>query len=133
MISIKNFNMIDYMEFPTGRRTRVMVGKNGAIKGSHFCQGLVEILPGGCIPPHEHKTVETYTILKGTGTITVDGETELMTEGDFIFIDSSKKHSFRNTGNSKLLLMFCYSPQIVVDHWARELNQSQINPLSSNS
>ena len=27
-------------EFPAGRRTRVILGQNGAMEGSKFCQGL---------------------------------------------------------------------------------------------
>ncbi len=122
MLDIKNFNEIDYMEFPTGRRTRVMIGQNGAIKGSHFCQGFVEIFPDGYIPEHDHETVESYTILEGEGEITVDGETRRMNRGDYIFIDSGRRHGFRNLGTERLLMMFCYSPQIVVDHWAQEMN-----------
>ena len=29
--------------FPAGRRTRVMLGENGAINGEYFCQGYVVI------------------------------------------------------------------------------------------
>ena len=57
--------------FPAGRRTRVVIGQNGAITGDKFCQGYVVIDPNGKIPEHEHETVESYTIIKGTGRMTV--------------------------------------------------------------
>ena len=33
--------------FPAGRRTRVVIGQNGAITGDKFCQGYVVIDPNG--------------------------------------------------------------------------------------
>ena len=45
---MKKLNIFDIegMEFPAGRRTRVMYGANGAIDGEYFCQGFVVIYPG---------------------------------------------------------------------------------------
>jgi len=110
------------MEFPAGRRTRVMLGENGLINGEHFCQGYVVIYPGGAIPEHDHETVESYTVLKGGGEITVDGEKEPIAEGDFVYIDPMKKHGLVNTGTEDLHLMFVYAPKMIVDHWAQEQN-----------
>lgn len=115
-----NFSDITPMCFPAGRRTRVMIGQNGLINGSHFCQGYVEIDKDGSIPVHDHETVESYTILEGKGIFTLEGESVLLSKGDFVFIDSYQKHGLRNTGEGKLIVMFVYSPQIVVDHWEKE-------------
>ena len=60
---------IEGTEFPAGRRTRVILGQNGAMKGSKFCQGYVVVYKGGGIPEHDHETVESYTILKGLSLI----------------------------------------------------------------
>lgn len=111
---------IEGMEFPSGRRTRVMVGDNGAISGEHFCQGYVVIYPGGSVPEHEHVTVESYTVLQGNGMVTVDGETQPMKPGDMVYIESGKHHSLRNTGDTDMHMMFVYAPKMVVDHWAQE-------------
>ena len=35
---------IEGTEFPAGRRTRVILGQNGAMEGSKFCQGYVCLL-----------------------------------------------------------------------------------------
>ena len=48
---------IEGTEFPAGRRTRVILGQNGAMEGSKFCQGYVVVYKGGGIPEHEHETV----------------------------------------------------------------------------
>ena len=120
-MEVHNINEIHPMVFPTGRKTRVMIGSNGLVKGSNFCQGFVEIEPGGSIPEHNHETVESYTILKGEGVITLNGEEKEMGSGDYIFIPPYVKHSLVNTGEEVMNMLFVYSPQIVVDHWEKEL------------
>ena len=111
---------VEGTEFPAGRRTRVLLGENGAINGDHFCQGYVVIYPGGSIPAHEHETVESYTILRGGGEMTVDGETLPVSEGDLVYMKPWQKHGLVNTGKGDLHMMFVYAPKMIVDHWARE-------------
>ena len=113
---------IEGMEFPAGRRTRVMLGSNGALKGDQFCQGYVVIYPGGGIPEHDHETVESYTILRGKGMMEVDGEKREVKEGDFVFMSPFQKHGLYNTGEEELHMMFVYAPSVVVDHWEQEQN-----------
>ena len=115
-----NIFEIEGMEMPAGRRTRVMIGQNGAIKGDKFCQGYVVVYPGGTVPAHEHETVESYTILKGEGELTVDGEVRKVKAGDYTFIPPMLSHALANTGEEDLHMMFVYSPSVVVDHWAKE-------------
>jgi len=115
-----NIFEIEGMEFPAGRRTRVMLGENGAISGEHFCQGYVVIYPGGSVPEHEHVTVESYTVLKGHGLVTVDGETEPIGPGEMVYVESGKSHSLHNMGEEDMHMMFVYAPKMVVDHWAQE-------------
>ena len=106
--------------FPAGRRTRVVIGQNGAITGEKYGQGYVVIDPNGRIPEHEHETVESYTILKGTGEMTVNGETKPIGPGDCVFIPSMQKHALVNTGAEEMHMMFVYAPSVIVDHWAQE-------------
>lgn len=119
---MEKFNIFDIegTEFPAGRRTRVMIGQNGAITGEKFCQGYVMIHPNGGIPAHEHETVESYTILSGQGEVTVDGETAPVKAGDYLFIPSGKSHALVNTGAEEMHMMFVYAPSVIVDHWAQE-------------
>lgn len=115
-----NIFEIEGTEFPAGRRTRVIIGQNGAMPGDKFCQGYVMIHPQGRIPEHEHETVESYTILKGVGEMTVDGETQQIKPGDCVFVPSGKPHALINTGDEEMHMMFVYAPSIIVDHWAQE-------------
>ena len=111
---------IEGMEFPAGRRTRVILGDNGAIGGEYFCQGYVVIYPKGSVPLHEHETVESYTVLRGSGVMTVGEESEPVREGDLVYVERGKPHSLTNTGECDLHMMFVYAPKMVVDHWAQE-------------
>lgn len=115
-----NIFEIEGMEFSAGRRTRVMLGENGCINGDHFCQGYVMIHPGGSVPLHDHPTVESYTILQGTGEMTVGGETCPLVSGDFVYVPAGVPHTLRNTGDGEMHMMFVYAPKMVVDHWAQE-------------
>ena len=113
---------IEGTEYPAGRRTRVILGQNGAVKGDKFCQGYVVIYKDGGIPEHEHETVESYTIIRGTGVMEVNGEKQMVKDGDCIFIPSGQPHSLYNTGEDELHMMFVYAPSVIVDHWAQELS-----------
>ncbi len=119
---MKKINIFDIkgMEFPAGRLTRVMLGDNGAIRGELFCQGYVVIHPKGSVPEHAHETVETYTILKGEGIMTIGDERQVVKLGDMVYIDKNLKHSLTNTGEEDMHMMFVYAPNAVVDHWAQE-------------
>lgn len=117
-----NIFELEGVEFPAGRRGRVILGNNGAMKGEYFCQGYSVLYPGGKVPLHHHETVESYTIIKGSGQVTVGDETEAVREGDCIFVEKNLPHELVNTGTEDLHLMYVYAPNIVVDHWAQELS-----------
>lgn len=121
---MKKFNLfeIEGTEFPAGRRTRVMLGDNGAVKSEYFCQGYVVIYPGGSVPLHDHETVESYTILKGEGEMTIGEETLAVKPGDCAYVDRMLPHSLVNTGSEDMHMMFVYAPNQIVDHWAQELS-----------
>jgi len=119
---IVSIRSIEGMEMPAGRTTRVIVGKNGAIQGANFAQGYVEIHVGGEIPLHAHAMEETYTILSGTGEMTVAEETRRVKRGDLVLIDPDLPHGLKNVGETELQLMFVYSPATIADHWGQELS-----------
>ena len=114
MEKVNIFRAIEGTEFPAGRRTRVIIGENGAMEAEHFCQGYV------VIPMHDHSTEETYTILQGEGRIVIGDEAETVGPGDAVYIRSGLTHGLFNTGETDLHLMFVYAPKMIVDHWAQE-------------
>ncbi|MGN0404576.1 MAG: cupin domain-containing protein [Bariatricus sp.] len=122
---MKKFNIfedIEGMEFPAGRKSRVMYGENGKINGEYFVQGYSVVYPGGGIPIHDHETIETYTILSGTGEMYVDGETQPLKAGDSVYIDRGLPHGLKNTGSEDMHVMYVYAPKMIVDHWAQEMS-----------
>lgn len=122
MIKVNMFEDIEGTEFPQGRRTRVIIGENGAIRHTAFAQGYVEIHPQGYVAMHDHENVESYTILEGNGQMTVGEETLPVKKGDVVFIEGGQKHMLKNTDeSSELKMMFVYSPGTIVDHWKQEM------------
>lgn len=120
MVKFNIFEDIEGIEFPAGRRGRVMYGENGKVNGEYFCQGYSVVYPDGGIPVHQHETIETYTILSGTGEMYVDGETQPLKAGDSIYIERNLPHGLKNTGDSDMHVMYVYAPKMIVDHWAQE-------------
>lgn len=121
----KKFNIFDDIEgveFPAGRRGRVMYGENGKIDGEYFVQGYSVVYPGGGIPVHSHETIETYTILQGTGEMYVGDETQPLRPGDSVYIERNQPHGLKNTGETDMHVMYVYAPKMVVDHWAQEMS-----------
>jgi len=122
LITLNALKDVEGTEFPAGRRTRVLVGVDSPIQAQHFVQGYVVIYPGGSIPAHEHETEETYTILNGSGEMTVGSEVRAVSTFDLVYIPPGVEHALKNTGTEPMEMMFVYAPKMVVDHWAQEKN-----------
>ena len=118
---IFNVMDIDGMEFPAGRRTRVLVGDNGMMSGNHFVQGYVVIYPGGSVPVNSHNEEESFTILSGNGVMTLDGVEYPAKALDVFFVRPNTPHSILNTGDTDMAVMFVYAPPKIADHWAEEM------------
>lgn len=122
-MQIVDYKNLEGMLFPAGRRTRVYIGPNGPVQANNFCQGFVTIFPKGSIPAHAHDNEETYTIISGNGTMIVDGEAKHVEGGMAVYIPPRLKHSLQNDSEEKdLIMIYCYSPVSIVDHWQEELD-----------
>lgn len=111
---------IEGTEFPAGRRTRVLVGKDSPLQADRYVVGTADVHPGGGVPEHAHETEETYIILSGEGVMTIDGEDFPVKANDVIYLEPLQKHELRNTGTTEMRTFFVYAPKMVVDHWAQE-------------
>lgn len=107
--------------FPAGRCTRVIVGPEGPIEAQGFVMGHVTIFPGGSVPVHSHQQEEVYFIAKGQGAIEIDDQVEEVRAGSYAYIKPGNTHVLRNTGQEDMIMLFCYAPKGVVDHWQQEL------------
>ena len=108
-------------EFPAGRRTRVLVGPDAPLEAERFVMGHVTIYPGGSVPLHSHEQEEVYYIAAGEGSIAVNEEIQEVRAGDCIYIRPQKTHMLKNTAKENMIMMFCYAPKTVAEHWAEEL------------
>lgn len=120
-MEIINVADITGMEFPAGRRTRVMVGPGAKLEAANFVMGHVTIYPGGSVPIHSHEQEEVYFIVEGEGSIEVGGESRAVRSGDCIYIRPQLEHVLTNSGQADMVMMFCYSPKTVAAHWAQEM------------
>jgi len=120
-VKINNIFDITGTKFPAGRLTRVMVGPGAPIEAEGFVMGYVTIFPQGSVPLHRHHQEEVYVILRGTGKMHVNDETADVKAGDYIYSDSYSTHLLENTSNEDMIMLFCYSPKGIVEHWQEEL------------
>lgn len=123
MRDIFHISDIEGMEFPAGRRTRVLIGDNGMTSGEHFVQGYVVIYPGGSVPTNSHAEEESFTILSGSGKMMIDGVAYPAVEKSVFFIRPNIPHSIHNTGDDDMEVMFVYAPKKIADHWAEEIGE----------
>ena len=120
-MDIINVADVGGVEFPAGRRTRVLVGPDAPLEAERFVMGHVTIYPGGSVPLHSHEQEEVYYIAAGEGSIAVDEEVRSVRSGDCIYIRPQKMHMLKNTATENMIMMFCYAPKTVAGHWAEEL------------
>ncbi|RKL61842.1 cupin domain-containing protein [Thermoanaerobacteraceae bacterium SP2] len=112
---------IEGTEFPAGRLTKVIVGPGAPVEAQNFVMGYVTIYPGGSVPLHSHEQEEVYFIVSGKGIMHVNDERENVESGNYIYIHPNSTHMLENTSNENMIMVFCYAPKSVVDHWKKEL------------
>ena len=60
-----------------------------------YCKKILVVLPGQSHPVHYHvKKEETFVILHGDLTITLNGEEKILHKGDIMVVERNVKHSF---------------------------------------
>lgn len=111
--------------FPAGRRTRVIVGPGAPAEAASFVMGHVTIFSGGEVPEHAHPQEEVYFIVQGEGVISLEGKDYPMPSGSYVHIPPNMVHHLRNTSGNDLVMMFCYAPKSIVEHWQQELTEKK--------
>ena len=77
----------------------------GPDRGDHRFAGM-----GGLLEPGSHHTEECYVILRGRGTMTLNGEAVEVGPGTFIHLPPWCEHGVEITGNETLEILICTSP-----------------------
>lgn len=57
---------------------------------------------------HRHSQAEIYYILEGTGTVTIDGNKNLVSKGSVVFIPGDAEHGIVNTGKEPLRWFYVF-------------------------
>jgi mannose-6-phosphate isomerase-like protein (cupin superfamily) len=75
---------------------------------------IASVRPGEATTPHAHDEEETFIILAGTGTITIDGAADQVETGDVIYLPRGSRHTIANASISErldFLTIFWGSPE----------------------
>ena len=97
-------------------RVESFVTKDGSfIRELHHtdAQSLAEatLEPGQATERHYHRaTEEIYFVIKGSGDMEVDGESERVRPGDAVLIPPGAWHTLVNDGTSELRILCCCVP-----------------------
>jgi mannose-6-phosphate isomerase-like protein (cupin superfamily) len=97
-------------------RVEPFVTKDGStIRELHrtAVQSLAEatLEPSEATERHYHReTEEIYFVIKGAGTMEVDGETQTIRPGDAVLIPAGAWHQLENDGSSELRILCCCAP-----------------------
>lgn len=88
--------------------------RNSVVKNHSLAE--VTIRPGRSILEHYHvESEELFYILQGEGSISVEGETCLLGEGDVVAILPGKIHKVKNDGKTDLIMLVVCSPSYCDD------------------
>jgi mannose-6-phosphate isomerase-like protein (cupin superfamily) len=100
----------------SAERVEPFVTKDGStIRELHHTslQSLAEatLEPDEATTRHYHRaSEEIYVVLKGSGSLEVDGETRTVRPGDAVLIPPGAWHTLENTGTSELRILCACAP-----------------------
>lgn len=79
--------------------------------GKHTQIVVMSIVPGGEIGEEVHKdNDQVLYLVKGEGTVIVDGERRAFHKHDMVLVSAGQKHNFINTGEEDMKIITTYSP-----------------------
>ena len=109
----------------------------GEQTGGAFCLAEATVLPGGGPPPHYHtREEESFYVLEGEITLTVDGRTVIGTPGTFVQIPRKTPHAFRNASDKPARMLILCAPagfEKFMAQFATELPSCDAPPLPPSS
>lgn len=109
--------------YPARRWTRNLVGGASTIQCQNFSMGYVVLEPnGGQVPWHNQEQEEVYFIIEGDGEVCLGEERQEIHTGQCVQIPPQVFHQLTNTGDSPMIMLYCYGPAGDVAHWRQELD-----------
>ena len=61
--------------------------------------------PGGALPKHHHDHLDVFTVERGSGTVHIDDEATMISEGDSVVVPTGAWHSFAAGENGATLVV----------------------------
>ena len=84
---------------------------SGQQTGGAFTLLEALVMPDAGPPPHAHHgEEETFVLLDGQMSFTVDGQTHDASTGTVLYVPRDVAHSYRNIGDGPARMLFMYSP-----------------------
>jgi mannose-6-phosphate isomerase-like protein (cupin superfamily) len=81
-----------------------------------FMITVVDVLPGGTTPVHEHRTSESmYYILEGRGEVTSGKEKRVLGSDTAVYFQAGSSHGIRNVGRKRLRYVSCHAPPYEIE------------------
>ena len=94
---IRNINEVEgkpvEMAGVSGVKMSVMVGR--ADGAPNFALRHFAVSPGGHSPRHSHDYEHEVYIVRGTGTVLLEGKDRPLKEGDVVYVPADQEHQFR--------------------------------------
>ena len=86
------------------------------VRGPKIDWGVILLLPGQMLGGHYHQEVEeTFYVVQGEATFTVNGEELAAVEGDVFRMEPEDRHDIRNESGQSLKLVFIKCPYLPKD------------------
>lgn len=88
----------------------------GELGSRHMTVTWVDVPSGVSQEMHTHEEAEqVYIVVKGTGTLSTTGDTELLQPGDLALIPPASDYTIANEGEDGLSLLSVQSPAVSVE------------------
>lgn len=94
----------------------VTILRTGAETGGAFSVMEVSVSPGNGTPPHVHRRDdETFLVMDGEVTFSVDGQTIVRRAGEFLQAPKNVPHHYVNTGTTPARMVVTAAPAGIED------------------
>jgi mannose-6-phosphate isomerase-like protein (cupin superfamily) len=95
-------------------RTRILMDA-GELGSRQMSVTWVEVPPGIDQQLHsDEESEQVYVVTRGSGAMTVAGDTQEVSEGDLVLVPPATDHSIANSGDSDLCCVSVQSPPVTV-------------------
>ena len=85
-------------------------------RGPKLDWGVILLKPGDRMEAHGHKVVEeTFYVIEGEGSITVDGKEFPARAGDAFYVPPPERHGLSNGGSADMKVIFIKTPYLPED------------------